>query len=39
MMIEHSEYTLDYIAVKSGFISISTFRRSFYKVTGLTPRL
>lgn len=37
MMIEHSEYTIDYIAVKSGFNSISTFRRSFYKVTGLTP--
>jgi len=34
---EHPEYTLDYIAAKSGFNSISTFRRSFQKLTGVSP--
>ncbi len=38
MMCEHPEYTLDYVATQSGFASISTFRRAFIKLTGLTPR-
>ena len=38
MMKEHPEYTLDYIATKSGFASISTFRRAFFKLTRHTPR-
>lgn len=37
LMLEHPEYTLDYIATASGFNSISTFRRAFYKVTGKKP--
>ena len=38
MMLEHPEYTLDYVAQQSGFASISTFRRAFVKLTGQTPR-
>lgn len=38
MLKEHPEYTLEYIATKSGFASISTFRRAFLKLTGHTPR-
>jgi len=38
MLREHSEFTLDYVAEKSGFASISTFRRAFIKLTGQTPR-
>lgn len=34
---EHPEYTLEYIAAESGFSSISTFRRAFYKFTGKNP--
>lgn len=37
MMHEHPEYTLDYVAAKSGFKSISTFRRAFIKLTGKSP--
>ena len=37
MIHEHPEYTLEYIATESGFKSISTFRRSFNKVKGITP--
>ncbi len=37
MIQEHPEYTLEYIATKSGFNSISTFRRSFQKITGVSP--
>lgn len=37
MMQEHPEYTLDYVAAKSGFKSISTFRRAFIKLTGKSP--
>ena len=38
MLKEHPEYTLEYVAEKSGFASISTFRRAFIKLTGQTPR-
>lgn len=37
MMAEHPEYTLEHIAAESGFNSISTFRRAFYKLTGNSP--
>ena len=37
LMKEHPEYKLEYVATKSGFASMSTFRRSFIKITGLTP--
>ena len=37
MMREHPEYKLDYVAQESGFASISTFRRAFFKMTGQTP--
>ena len=37
LMREHPEYTLEYIASESGFCSISTFRRAFYKFTGKNP--
>lgn len=37
LMEEHPEYTLERIASESGFQSISTFRRSFQKLKGVTP--
>jgi YesN/AraC family two-component response regulator len=37
LMKEHSEYTLEHIAIQSGFKSISTFRRAFVKLTGENP--
>lgn len=37
LMQEHPEYTLEQIATESGFQSISTFRRAFQKITGMTP--
>lgn len=37
LMEEHPEYTLERIASESGFQSISTFRRSFQKLKGITP--
>lgn len=37
LMEEHPEYTLERIASESGFLSISTFRRSFQKLKGVTP--
>lgn len=37
LMREHPEYKFEYVASKSGFASISTFRRAFVKVTGQTP--
>ena len=37
LMREHPEYKFEYVAVESGFASISTFRRAFVKVTGQTP--
>lgn len=37
MLQEHPEYTLEYIARVSGFKSLSTFRRAFYKIKQLTP--
>ena len=37
MMREHPEYTLEYVALQSGFGSISTFRRAFQKFTGMSP--
>lgn len=38
LMQQHPEYTLEYVAAKSGFKSISTFRRAFLKLTGSNPR-
>ncbi len=37
LMREHPEYKYEYVASESGFASISTFRRAFVKVTGMTP--
>jgi len=37
MIHEHPEYTLEYIAAESGFKSISTFRRAFHKLKGMSP--
>lgn len=37
MLREHPEYTLEHIAIESGFASISTFRRAFIKLNGMTP--
>ncbi len=37
LMREHPEYKFEYVASVSGFASISTFRRAFVRVTGLTP--
>lgn len=37
MIKEHPEYTFDYVAMQSGFNSLSTFRRAFVKFTGKTP--
>ena len=34
---EHPEYTFEFVARQSGFISMSTFRRAFKKITGQTP--
>lgn len=39
MMREHPEYKIEYVATESGFASISTFRRAFFKLTGQTPSL
>lgn len=39
LMTEHPEYKLEYIARESGFASISTFRRAFFKLTQQTPGL
>lgn len=37
LMQEHPEYTLERIAIESGFQSLSTFRRAFLKQKGVTP--
>lgn len=37
MIQQHPEYTIDYIAMESGFNAISTFRRAFIKITGMSP--
>ena len=37
LIVEHPEYTFEYVAHESGFASISTFRRAFSKHTGKTP--
>lgn len=37
LMLEHPEYTIETIALESGFQSASTFRRSFQKIKGITP--
>lgn len=37
LLREHPEYKLDYVASQSGFVSMSTFRRAFFKFTGYTP--
>lgn len=37
LMREHPDYTIDRIASESGFQSISTFRRSFQKLKGMSP--
>jgi len=34
---EHPEFTLEFIAAKSGFKSVSTFRRAFIKQMGTSP--
>lgn len=34
---EHPNYTMEHIACQSGFKSITTFRRSFKKYTGMLP--
>lgn len=34
---EHPEFTFEYVANESGFASLSTFRRAFFKTTGQTP--
>ena len=36
-MREHPEFTLEYVAQLSGFNSMSTFRRAFTKLTGMSP--
>lgn len=37
MMQQHPEFTLEYIAAESGFNAISTFRRAFRKLLGVSP--
>lgn len=37
LLQKHPEYTFEYIAAKSGFNSISTFRRAFTKYIGESP--
>ena len=37
LVVNHPEYTLEYIARQSGFNSLSTFRRAFRKFTGHNP--
>lgn len=38
LLREQSELTIENIAFQSGFNSISTFRRAFYKEIGMTPK-
>lgn len=38
MLVEHPEYTLEYIAVQSGFNNIATFRRAFRRHAGCGPK-
>lgn len=37
LLADENKYTLDYIALKSGFNSLSTFQRAFRKYKGVTP--
>lgn len=37
MIEQHPEYKIEYVAMESGFRSISTFRRAFQKITGKNP--
>ena len=37
LLREHPEYKLEYVATRSGFASMSTFRRAFVRLTGQTP--
>lgn len=37
LMREHPDYTLERIATESGFQSLSTFRRAFQKLKGISP--
>lgn len=37
MMDQHPEFTIEHIAQESGFNSISTFRRAFTKLVGISP--
>ena len=37
LLADENKYTLDYIALKSGFNSLSTFQRAFRKHKGITP--
>lgn len=37
LLADENKYTLDYVALKSGFNSLSTFQRAFRKYKGITP--